>query len=312
MQLKLKAQKFKHWMRERKAVRRSRGRRLDDGGCLPLTNTFIAHHVNILKEQGTTVLPGFVDAKLLADYKEHFENQINDINALNFPITDVSQRQSIDDTQNDRRVNREDYTSYKEMIKTVLPRYLQIKVTNGKNMLTMSDIDWQMMEATCLHEKVLSIMAHTMGIYPYYNNGWTRRSQPLPVPVDNLSYHRDWNDYKYLLKVFVYLTDVTLKTGAHCYMKGTFKKFYSWQNKKTRFTDEEIYSNIGKEHEVILEAPAGTVIIEDTRGYHKGMLVQERHRDMSAYMFTGSPESQPDGVTFPKHLSALQQRVLKY
>lgn len=86
-------------------------------------------------------------------------------------------------------------------------------------------------------------------------------------------YHFDMDRVKWL-KVFIYLTTVDSDNGPHCYLKGTHAR-----NEKSRallslgdrrIGDEEIADLELKEQEVEITGAAGTIIIEDTRGHHKG------------------------------------------
>ncbi|MDX1959906.1 MAG: phytanoyl-CoA dioxygenase family protein [Leptospiraceae bacterium] len=86
-------------------------------------------------------------------------------------------------------------------------------------------------------------------------------------------WHFDMDRIKWL-KVFIYLTDVTSETGPHMFVKGShlsgnipkeiLNKGYA------RLTDEEINKHYPSEQVMEFTAPAGTIIIEDTRGLHKG------------------------------------------
>lgn len=90
-------------------------------------------------------------------------------------------------------------------------------------------------------------------------------------------YHFDMDRLKWL-KVFIYLTDVGPNDGAHSFIEGShrtgsipgqiLKKGY------VRLRDDEVLSHFAKEKQIDFFAPRGTVILEDTRGLHKGNAVQ--------------------------------------
>lgn len=83
-------------------------------------------------------------------------------------------------------------------------------------------------------------------------------------------YHYD-NDGPKFLKFFFYLTDVTKDSGAHVYIKGSHNpvKPQKFAESK-RYTDQELLNHYGRDAEIVYEAPAGTIIAEDTMGWHKG------------------------------------------
>lgn len=83
-------------------------------------------------------------------------------------------------------------------------------------------------------------------------------------------YHQDNDGPKYL-KFFFYITDVDVNNCPHSFIQGTHR-FH--KNKKfavtRRYTDKELLDFYGNENEIVFTAPAGTVIAEDTMGFHKG------------------------------------------
>jgi hypothetical protein len=91
-------------------------------------------------------------------------------------------------------------------------------------------------------------------------------------------YHYD-NDGPKFLKFFFYLTDVDKESGAHCVIQKTQfpikdEKFST----SKRYTEEELLTHYGKENEIVFEAPAGTIIAEDTMAFHKGTDPQKAFR----------------------------------
>jgi Phytanoyl-CoA dioxygenase (PhyH) len=90
-------------------------------------------------------------------------------------------------------------------------------------------------------------------------------------------FHFDLDRMKWL-KVFIYLTDVGPDNGPHTFIAGShatgaipsdlLSKGYA------RLSDEEVLSHFGGDRSVEFTAPRGTVIVEDTRGLHKGAPVR--------------------------------------
>jgi hypothetical protein len=104
-------------------------------------------------------------------------------------------------------------------------------------------------------------------------------------------YHFDMDRIKWL-KIFIYLTDVNIDNGPHFFIRSShrsngipkafLKKGYS------RLTDREVVEFYGAGSEVIFSAPAGTIIIEDTRGLHKGGVVEGNPRLILQVQFSNS------------------------
>ena len=102
---------------------------------------------------------------------------------------------------------------------------------------------------------------------------WHTSFMNAPDPEAAQLYHFDMDRLKWI-KIFVYITDVTSTSGPHCFIRGSHKSGaipYKFLKKGyARLTDKEVYQYYGKTREQEFIAPRGTVIIEDTRGLHKG------------------------------------------
>ena len=108
-------------------------------------------------------------------------------------------------------------------------------------------------------------------------------------------YHFDQDDYRFC-KVFLYLTDVDLDSGPHQFvprtqdqdfMEGrrarladdpeTQAAFDNWYFPQLRKTEEEVERFIGIEP-ISITGPAGTRMIVNTRGIHRGLRPTARDR----------------------------------
>lgn len=99
-------------------------------------------------------------------------------------------------------------------------------------------------------------------------------------------FHRDVDDWAFA-KLFVYLTDVDDQTGPHTYVKGS-----AASDKLTelrRFSDEEVIGAFGQDAIVALTGPAGTGLIENTFGIHRGMPVRNGTRLMFQAVYSLFP-----------------------
>lgn len=96
-------------------------------------------------------------------------------------------------------------------------------------------------------------------------------------------WHRDHANVKQS-KSIVYLTDVTLENGPFQYIeeshttKNVYKDSlkYKYDQFQSRFTEEEVQRLLEKEPERLktFTARAGTVILTDTRGVHRGKPIE--------------------------------------
>lgn len=88
-------------------------------------------------------------------------------------------------------------------------------------------------------------------------------------------FHRDMDDWRFC-KLFIYLTDVSQKSGPHIYVKSSSAS--PKLRKIRRYVDSEVQSAFGKENIITFTAPKGTAFIVDTYGFHKGLLPESENR----------------------------------
>jgi hypothetical protein len=100
-------------------------------------------------------------------------------------------------------------------------------------------------------------------------------------------YHFDMDRFKFI-KFFFYLTDVTLETGPHCYIRGTHKHLPEKLWRDGRILDHEIEAVIKKENWVEITGSKGSIIAVDTRGLHKGKPLLKGERLILQFEFANS------------------------
>ena len=85
-------------------------------------------------------------------------------------------------------------------------------------------------------------------------------------------YHFDFDNLKWL-KIFVNFEEIRLENGPPHHMEGTHKyraiPSEILQKGYTRLKDAEVSKHIDRKHEKVFLVPAGSLLIEDTRGLHK-------------------------------------------
>lgn len=106
-----------------------------------------------------------------------------------------------------------------------------------------------------------------------------------------MTFHFDMDRLKWL-KIFIYITEVNVNNGPHCFVKKSHRTGGIPKNLLNkgyaRLTDEEVESFYGKENIVEFAAPKGTIIFEDTRGLHKGKHVEQGSRLIFQLEYTNS------------------------
>ncbi len=83
-------------------------------------------------------------------------------------------------------------------------------------------------------------------------------------------YHYD-NDGPAFLKFFIYVSNIGMESGPHNFIQGSHHRRKPPQFSRAGLYDRDaILAFYGKENEIVFTAPAGTVLAEDTAGFHKG------------------------------------------
>lgn len=161
-----------------------------------------------------------------------------------------------------------------------------------------------------LQEPILQIANGYFGMYTrlrYYNIWHTFATQAKAR--ESQLWHRDREDY-FILKVFVYLSDVddgagpfTYAVGSH--LKGKLRRepAYALEGNVKRSDDSQMAEIVSPERWVKAAGPKGTIVFADTRGYHKGGLARERDRIMYTCMFTSHASQSKEFLMRPDKLS---------
>jgi len=166
----------------------------------------------------------------------------------------------------------------------------------------------------------LALAQEYLGARPFadvLNMWWHTSFAHGPDSEAGQFFHFDMDRPKWL-KIFIYLTDVTPESGPHAFVAGSqrtdgipqslLRKGY------VRLSDDEVSSRFEPSDILELTAPCGSIIVEDTRGLHKGKHVERGDRLMLQIQFSNSLFG---GFYAKSRLGAglcveLQQRVEQY
>jgi len=124
-------------------------------------------------------------------------------------------------------------------------------------------------------------------------NVWLNFATSAP-PRNSQLWHRDPED-RYILKMFVYLSDVDDESGPFFYAPGTHAyghvrkqpdSFGELGTTARRSDDAQMAAVVPKERWIRAIGPKGTIVFADTRGYHKGGWTRTKDRLAYNCMFT--------------------------
>ena len=150
---------------------------------------------------------------------------------------------------------------------------------------------------------ILSLAERYLGTRPRFDilsMWWHTNFHSQPDSEAAQYFHFDLDRLKWL-KVFVYLTDVGPDDGPHSFIAGSHVSDGIPQKLLAkgyvRLSDEEVEAHYGADQEIQFNAPSGTIIIEDTRGLHKGNAVRGKHRLILQFQLSNSLF----GAVYPKY-----------
>lgn len=146
-----------------------------------------------------------------------------------------------------------------------------------------------------LDKKLLEIVSLYLGMWPRLHaiGAWLNLASPGQAKQSQL-WHRDPEDMK-LVKAFIYLADVDADRGPFCYIPKThpFGSKSAVNPKRAepkRITDDEMRAAIPPQDWLACTGPAGTMILADTVGFHRGGKPAIGNRILIAFTFTsGTP-----------------------
>tara|TARA_A100001011_G_C14183999_1_gene788182 strand:+ start:339 stop:1139 length:801 start_codon:yes stop_codon:yes gene_type:complete len=117
-----------------------------------------------------------------------------------------------------------------------------------------------------------------------YNSSIWCDKKVISSKKDTQLWHKDGDDLK-LIKIFIYLNDIDENKGPFCYIKSTHSEgrlsnvnFDSETN--FRANEEHFEEEVFKKKYIEVTGKQGTLIIADTKGYHRGKSLLEDRRQM--------------------------------
>jgi ectoine hydroxylase-related dioxygenase (phytanoyl-CoA dioxygenase family) len=115
---------------------------------------------------------------------------------------------------------------------------------------------------------------------------WSPAIKNTPDSEAAQEFHCDRERIKWI-RFFIYLTDVTVDSGPHCFIKGTHRTGAIPEDLLrqgyVRQKDEILLQRYGNEAYLEFTGPRGTIVAEDSRGWHKGKPPRKGDRLLLAF-----------------------------
>jgi hypothetical protein len=114
---------------------------------------------------------------------------------------------------------------------------------------------------------------------------WFTVPYPRSERIASQQWHRDPED-EHVVKVFVYFTEVDEEAGPFEYVRGSsaggrYADLWPWADGHRYVEAEELEAAVPPEDRLTVTGPAGTAIVCDTGGFHRGGFAQSRPRVLS-------------------------------
>jgi hypothetical protein len=168
--------------------------------------------------------------------------------------------------------------------------------------------------ALALQPRVLALANAYIGMRSYLRalDVWRNKPTAAPPKLSQL-WHRDYDDYV-CLKLFLYLSDVGPQSGPFTYAPGTHPHGTRQIEQADRLSDEEMARIIPEEDWVVCTGKAGTVVLADTCGYHKGGKPSEGERLLWTAQYTSPAAALPRIFSFHGDAAGLnsEQRLAAF
>jgi hypothetical protein len=126
----------------------------------------------------------------------------------------------------------------------------------------------------------------------YYLDNWF--TVPFPDADERVAsqrWHRDPED-EHVVKVFLYLSDVDAGAGPFEYIRssatgGRYGDLWPWGQAKRYPPPDGLTSRVAKEDRLTVTGPAGTLILCDTGGFHRGGFASMKPRVLATWTYVG-------------------------
>jgi hypothetical protein len=178
---------------------------------------------------------------------------------------------------------------------SVRARYDRRTATAAKYLLTEDDTtDIPEVQQLLCDDTLLQVAQNYLGAKPIFTGlslWWSPPVKGTPDSEAAQQFHFDLERIRWL-RYFIYLTDVDADSGPHCFIKGThrsgaipaeiLKEGYARQD------DERILRLYGADAYREFTGRRGTIIAEDSRGFHKGLMPRRGDRLLLAFELSSS------------------------
>jgi hypothetical protein len=164
---------------------------------------------------------------------------------------------------------------------------------------------------------LLSLLQGYFGHMPIFDTAemwWSIASDRTGSAEIAQMFHYDLDRLRWL-KLFVYLTEVGPETGPHVFVEGSHRldghNAELLRRGYVRIPDDDIYARYGIDKVRELCGPAGTMLIVDTKGMHKGKTPKQKNRLIAELQFSSCRFGHAyPRLTLPRNLNPSLKKLM--
>ena len=200
----------------------------------------------------------------------------------------------------------------------IVRRFFEKRGKDGDRVIFSLQSPWLRYAASPLLLDIVNAYAAEPRRLFYLDNWFTVPYPSASERVASQRWHRDPDD-EHVVKVFVYFSDVDDEAGPFEYVRSSFSggrhgELWPWGKGNRYPPPEEFDAAVPPEDRLTITGPAGTMIVCDTGGFHRGGFARTRPRilSVSSYLptehrkgerrfdvdFAGDEEALPPQVRF--------------
>ncbi|SRR6266480_3837820 len=177
----------------------------------------------------------------------------------------------------------------------VRARYNRNAYEAAKYLLTEDDTtDIPEVQQLLCDESLIQVAQNYLRAKPIFTGlslWWSAPFKDKPDAEAAQQFHFDMERIRWL-RYFIYLTDVTSESGPHCFIKGSHRTGAIPEDLLrqgyVRHEDETILYKYGSNAQREFVGCRGTIIAEDSRGFHKGAAPKKGDRLLLAFELSSS------------------------
>lgn len=159
-----------------------------------------------------------------------------------------------------------------------------------------------------LNERILAVVSHYLGMWPrlkYIDLWYNVPAGPASSEVSSQRWHRDYDDYR-MVKLFLYIEDVDAQNGPFMFIPEThagarLAGLYPTKPPTGSYPPPGAVDRVvGPDAPIVCIGDAGTLVLADAAGFHKGGRAIARPRILFTVTYASDAAVEEDRYRLPQ------------